>query len=223
MKILIVDDDLGTLNALKVYLISVGHQVVIARDGEQALHTVKSSINKMKSVEILVTDLKMKGMNGLELIQALSEEDPWIRIIAISGKAAHRLPKAEALGAMAVLEKPVDPEKLWATIEEALDKLEQSAKYEVVILDVKMPGIDGIETLKRIKKSHPLVEVIMLTGHATVESAIEGMKLGAFDYLMKPCDIDDLVSKVDEATARKQLHEEKIAQARIKEITLRRD
>jgi DNA-binding NtrC family response regulator len=107
--------------------------------------------------------------------------------------------------------------------QEALDKLEKSVKYEVVILDVKMPGMDGIETLKRIKKSHPLVEVIMLTGHATVESAIEGMKLGAFDYLMKPCDIDDLVSKVDEAAARKQIHEEKIAQARIKEITLRRD
>jgi DNA-binding NtrC family response regulator len=107
--------------------------------------------------------------------------------------------------------------------QEALDKLEKSVKYEVVILDVKMPGIDGIETLRRIKKSHPLVEVIMLTAHATVESAIEGMKLGAFDYLMKPCDIDDLVSKVDQAAARKQVHEEKITQARIKEITLRRD
>jgi DNA-binding NtrC family response regulator len=107
--------------------------------------------------------------------------------------------------------------------QDALDKLEKSEKYEVVILDVKMPGMDGIETLKRIKTSHPLVEVIMLTGHATVESAIEGMKLGAFDYLMKPCDIDDLVSKADQAAARKQVHEEKITQARIKEITLRRD
>ena len=106
---------------------------------------------------------------------------------------------------------------------EALDKLEKDRMIEVVILDVKMPGMDGIETLKQIKTRFPLVEVVMLTGHATVESAIEGMKLGAFDYLMKPCDIDDLVSKVDEAAARKQIHEEKIAQARIREITLRRD
>ena len=51
-----------------------------------------------------------------------------------------------------------------------------------------MPGMDGLETLARIKEEHPLLEVIMLTGHATVESAIEGMKNGAFDYLMKPCD-----------------------------------
>jgi DNA-binding NtrC family response regulator len=62
----------------------------------------------------------------------------------------------------------------------------------------------------------------MLTGHATVESAIEGMKLGAFDYLMKPCEIDQLVSKVREAAARKRQHEEKIMQARLKEITMRR-
>jgi DNA-binding NtrC family response regulator len=82
-----------------------------------------------------------------------------------------------------------------------------------------MPDMDGIETLREIKKSHPLVEVIMLTGHATVESAIEGMKLGAFDYLMKPCDVDVLVSKVQEAANRKREHEEKILQARLRDIT----
>jgi len=105
--------------------------------------------------------------------------------------------------------------------QDALDTLGKDKLLEVVILDVKRPGLDGIETLKRIKTEFPLVEVIMLTGHATVESAIEGMKLGAFDYLMKPCDIDDLVAKVDQAAARKQVHEEKITQARIKEITIR--
>jgi DNA-binding NtrC family response regulator len=107
--------------------------------------------------------------------------------------------------------------------QQALVTLEREGAIEVVILDVKMPGMDGIETLRRIKAEHPLVEVIMLTGHATVESAIEGMKLGAFDYLMKPCDIDLLVSKVGDAAARKQEHEEKIMQARLREITTRRD
>ena len=106
--------------------------------------------------------------------------------------------------------------------DEALKKLAEQTATEVVILDVKMPGMDGIETLGEIKKKFPLVEVIMLTGHATVESAIEGMKLGAFDYLMKPCEIDQLVSKVREAVARKRQHEEKIMQARLKEITMRR-
>jgi DNA-binding NtrC family response regulator len=105
---------------------------------------------------------------------------------------------------------------------EALAKLKAQTNIEVVILDVKMPGMDGIETLAEIKKSHPLVEVVMLTGHATVESAIEGMKKGAFDYLMKPCDIDLLVGKVTEAAAKKRRHEEKIIEAQIREITIRR-
>ena len=104
---------------------------------------------------------------------------------------------------------------------EALSKLDQESHVDVVILDVKMPGMDGIDTLKEIKKTLPLVEVIMLTGHATIETGIEGMKLGAFDYLMKPCDIDMLLQKVQEARAKKDKHNEKIAQARIQEIALR--
>jgi len=108
------------------------------------------------------------------------------------------------------------------TGEEALLKLKEHLNVEVVILDVKMPGMDGIETLEEIKKRHPLKEVIMLTGHATVESAIEGMKKGAFDYLMKPCDIELLVNKVTEAAKKKRHHEEKIIEAQLKEITMRR-
>lgn len=105
---------------------------------------------------------------------------------------------------------------------DALDVLEEDRSIEVVILDVKMPGMDGIETLGRIRKKFPLLEVIMLTGHATVETGIEGMKLGAFDYLMKPCDMDVLIEKVKEAAAKKRKHEEKIIEARMKEITTRR-
>ena len=105
---------------------------------------------------------------------------------------------------------------------EALNRLEEEDDIEVVILDIKMPVMDGMEALSRIKSKHPLVEVIMLTGHATVETGIEGMKKGAFDYLMKPCDVDELVDKVTEAAARKRKHEEKIREARVKAITLRR-
>ena len=102
---------------------------------------------------------------------------------------------------------------------EALAELENNKSIEVIILDVKMPGMDGIETLGEIKKRFPLVEVIMLTGHATVETAIDGMKIGAFDYLMKPCDLDVLVTKVEDAAAKKRRHDEKIMEARMKEIT----
>jgi DNA-binding NtrC family response regulator len=104
----------------------------------------------------------------------------------------------------------------------ALEMLENNPSIEVVILDVKMPVMDGIETLTQIKRNHPLTEVIMLTGHATVDSAIEGMKRGAFDYLMKPCELDQLIAKVKEAAAKKHAHEEKIIQARLKNITGRR-
>jgi DNA-binding NtrC family response regulator len=107
---------------------------------------------------------------------------------------------------------------------EALDVLADSAaaKVDVVVLDVKMPGMDGVETLAAIKEIHPLVEVVMLTGHATVESAIEGMKRGAYDYLMKPCDLDLLLEKINEATSKKREHEDKILEARATMISLRR-
>ena len=104
---------------------------------------------------------------------------------------------------------------------EALEKLGKNT-VDVVILDVKMPGMDGLETLAAIKDHHPLVEVIMLTGHATVKSAVEGMRLGAFDYLMKPCEMEELLAKVGEAKEKKSKHEQKIIDARMKEITLRR-
>ena len=106
----------------------------------------------------------------------------------------------------------------------AVEKLAGSGptKFDVVILDVKMPGMDGLETLARIKEEHPLIEVIMLTGHATVESAIEGMKKGAFDYLMKPCEIDVLLEKLNQAANKKREHEEKILEARASLISLRR-
>jgi DNA-binding NtrC family response regulator len=108
--------------------------------------------------------------------------------------------------------------------QEALDKLAKTGpmKTDVVILDVKMPGMDGLETLARMKEKYPLLEVIMLTGHATVESAIEGMKRGAFDYLMKPCEVELLMEKLKEAAEKKRAHEEKILEARASLISLRR-
>jgi two-component system, OmpR family, response regulator len=90
---------------------------------------------------------------------------------------------------------------------EALAKLAESP-VDVVVLDVRMPDMDGIETLKEIKKVMPSVEVIMLTAHADVQVAVEGMELGAFDYLMKPMDIDDLLYKLQDAYKRKWCREE---------------
>ena len=91
-------------------------------------------------------------------------------------------------------------------------------RIDVVILDVKMPGLGGIETLRNIKHRHPLVEVIMLTGHGSVESAVEGLKLGAFDYVAKPCDISILIGKIDEAGKKKKATEDKIRKAKTEQI-----
>ena len=100
---------------------------------------------------------------------------------------------------------------------QALEVL-RGTNIHVVLLDVKMPGMDGNATLVEIKRQFPMVEVIMLTGHATVESAIEGLKSGASDYLMKPTDIDDLITKAEEAFARRQGLEEKIRVARMRQL-----
>ncbi|MDR2551153.1 MAG: response regulator [Desulfobulbus sp.] len=85
--------------------------------------------------------------------------------------------------------------------------------YDVVLLDVKMPGRDGIETLREIKRIAPMTEVVMLTGHASVESGINGIKYGAFDYLMKPMDLDPLFEKLNAAYDRKRTQQEKIERA----------
>jgi DNA-binding NtrC family response regulator len=72
-------------------------------------------------------------------------------------------------------------------------------------LDVKMPGMDGLNVLRRIKAAWPDTEVIILTGHASIETAMEGMSCGAMDYLMKPADLEDLIYKLEDAVRKKRL------------------
>jgi DNA-binding NtrC family response regulator len=83
----------------------------------------------------------------------------------------------------------------------------KKAQVDIVVLDVKIPGMTGLDVLRQIKKNYGLLEVIMLTGHANMEVAIEGMDMGAFDYLTKPIEIDDLVYKIQDAYKRKKLNE----------------
>ena len=83
----------------------------------------------------------------------------------------------------------------------------ENERFDVVVLDFLMPGIDGIETLKLLKKRKPFIEVIILTGHGSVESGLQGMQFGAFDYIMKPADLDELLEKIQQAYERKRIHE----------------
>jgi DNA-binding response OmpR family regulator len=98
---------------------------------------------------------------------------------------------------------------------------ERLPEIDVVILDIKMPGMDGIETLKQIKARHPVVEVILLTGHGAVETSVKGLKSGAFDYLLKPADFDELTAKLEAARKQKDEHAERLRAAEAKALMRR--
>jgi len=85
----------------------------------------------------------------------------------------------------------------------------ENERFDVVVLDILMPGMDGIETLKLLKKKKPFIEVIILTGHGSVESGLQGMQFGAFDYIMKPAELNELLEKIQQAYERKRIHEER--------------
>jgi DNA-binding NtrC family response regulator len=92
---------------------------------------------------------------------------------------------------------------------------------DVVILDIKMPGMDGIETLKQIKTRHPVVAVILLTGHGAVDTAVKGLKSGAFDYLLKPADFDELTAKLEAARKQRDAHAERLREAEARALMRR--
>jgi DNA-binding NtrC family response regulator len=98
--------------------------------------------------------------------------------------------------------------------ETAIKILADNPTIDVVVLDVKMPGTDGLAAIKAIRRRHPLVEVILLSGHANLEASVGGMALGAFDYLLKPVRLEELVFKIEDAYRKKTLQEEKIRSLR---------
>jgi DNA-binding NtrC family response regulator len=97
--------------------------------------------------------------------------------------------------------------------EDAMAKMIEHPDVDVTVLDMKLPGMNGIETLKEIKRLYPVAEVILLTGYASFQTTIKAMRCGAFDYLKKPCDLEELAAKVEEARARKLRHAERLATA----------
>ncbi len=100
---------------------------------------------------------------------------------------------------------------------DALKKTEGES-YDAVVLDLMMPGMDGLEMLKVLKKKRPEIQVILLSGHATVDKGIEAMKLGALDFLEKPADLETLAKKIKEAQAKKMILVDKQTEAKVKEI-----
>ena len=102
--------------------------------------------------------------------------------------------------------------------EQALESMKEKI-FDVVILDIKMPGgMDGIETLREIKKIRPETEVLLLTGHGSVETSVEGMKEGAFDYLLKPVKLEALLEKVAKALDKKDTEEHRRQSQQIRKL-----
>ena len=105
-------------------------------------------------------------------------------------------------------------------VQDGLQAVQQAEEqnFDAIVLDLAMPGIDGLETLRRIKKRRPDMEIIMLTGHGTVKSGIEAMKLGAEDFLEKPVDMRVLLEKISEAKHKRMLILEKKTQEELESI-----
>jgi DNA-binding NtrC family response regulator len=101
--------------------------------------------------------------------------------------------------------------------EEAVD-LADKQNFDAIVIDLAMPGMDGLETLKRIKESHPDAEIIMLSGQGTIKASIEAMKLGAEDFLEKPVDMQELLQKIDEMKAKRILVLQKQSMEEIEQI-----
>lgn len=101
--------------------------------------------------------------------------------------------------------------------EEAIKRV-KDRQFDTIVLDLVMPGINGIETLKRLRKENPDLQIIILTGHATVEKGVEAMKEGAVDFLEKPVDLNKLLEKIGEAQRRRILIVEKKREEEIKKI-----
>jgi DNA-binding NtrC family response regulator len=101
--------------------------------------------------------------------------------------------------------------------EDALNRV-HGKEFDAIILDLAMPGMSGIETLKRIRSENPDVQIIMLTGHGTVETGIEAMKAGAVDFLEKPADLTKIMEKISEAKRKRIILFEKKHEEHIKEI-----
>jgi len=103
------------------------------------------------------------------------------------------------------------------TGEQAISEAQQQ-DYDAIVVDLSMPGIDGLETLKRIKADNPNAEIIMLTGHGSIQSGVEAMKLGAGDFLQKPVELSELMEKIGEAKSKKMLVLQQQSQEELRKI-----
>ena len=272
IRLLMVDDERAFLEATSQALGRRGIEVSIALNGEMALGLVRYA-----EFDVVLLDVKMPGMNGMEVFDHLRREQPGLPVIMLTGHGSiSQAFETSRRGIFDYMAKPCDMEILAKKIhaaartreavreahdasdpmpEESEDvrvllvddevELLQSMQtvlerrnmkvvtaesgdqaleilndtlIDVVVLDVKMPGLEGLEVLKQIKKNTPDLEVILLTGHPTVDTAMRGMKIGAIDYLVKPPEVEELAEIIHKAFARRKRNLETRQQEIIRDI-----
>ena len=231
LKVLLVDDEKEFVESLSERLELRNLEADVAFDGEQALEAIKEGKH-----DVMVLDLRMPGVDGIEVLRRVKKSNPDIQVVVLTGHGTEKdEEQAKKLGAFAYLKKPIDIDHLIGALkkeklkvllvddekefveslserlglrnletdvafdgEQALKAIKEG-KHDIMVLDLKMPGIDGIEVLRRVKKSNPDVQVVVLTGHGTEKDKAQAKKLGAFAYLKKPADIDQLVGTLHKA------------------------
>lgn len=272
IKLLMVDDEEEFLTSSTQALGRRGIDVMMAFDGAMALKMIKEH-----KFEVIVLDVKMPGMDGIEVFHRIQTERPGLPVILLTGHGS--IPQAfetSKEGVFDYLAKPCEIDALAKVIKDAVAqtrnqtektsaivttsksgeqiqvlivddevelleslknvlqrremevttaqsgeealKLMKKSLIEVVVLDIKMPGMDGIEVLQIIRKEFPNVMVVLLTGHPTVDTAMTGMKRGAFDYVMKPPDVDELIDTIRKAYRHREENIVEQQQKIIKEI-----
>ena len=101
--------------------------------------------------------------------------------------------------------------------EKALE-IAKSNPVDIAIVDLKMPGMNGLETLEALKKAHPWMEIVILTGHGTIDSAVEATQSGAYSYLQKPCELDTLMKMLIEAYKKRVMNKQQLAKKKMDEL-----
>jgi len=246
IKLLMVDDEKDFLETSARALGRRDIDIHLAYDGTTALQMMQQD-----QYDIVVLDVKMPGLDGVEVFRRMQEMWPYVPVILLTGHGSiNQAFQTSKEGVADYLTKPCDIDELTSHIKDILartgkqtrpskthsdngeelihvllvdDEIEllESLKrilqrrqmeiniaqtgekalallkdtyVDVVVLDVKMPGMDGLEVLQKIKKDFPTVEVILLTGHPSVETAIKGIKFGASEYFIKPAKEEALVN-----------------------------
>jgi len=238
-KILIIDDEQESCGLLSHYLKRRGFEVEIAFDGAEGLEKVKGNLP-----DLVLCDISMPGLNGMEVLKRIKEYNPRIIVIMLTGFGTlESAIECLKLGAYDHIAKPVELEKLLVLLKEALSMNSKNLKkkilivddeprlvesiavrlkasgYEVltapdgvsginkfkeeppdlVILDIMMPGLSGLDVLKELKQLNSSLPVIMLTAYGTPQSAIEALHLGAYDHLSKPFNTATLLEMIKKA------------------------